>query len=81
MLSSCWLAKIFICLKQHLSFFSFLSMFPTRSVMYSSNELAKRILLGSDNVSGVREEEKQVTASIVALSGAFSGVWGGGRDS
>ena len=49
-------------------------MFPTRSVMYSSNELAKRILLGSDNVIGVREEEKQVTASIVALSGAFSGV-------
>ena len=45
-------------------------MFPTRSVMYSSNEMAKRMLLG-DSRSGEKKEE---TTPVVALSGAFSGV-------
>lgn len=46
-------------------------MFPTRSMMYSSNELAKRLLLGNNNGT---EEMKEETTSIVAISGAFSGV-------
>lgn len=47
-------------------------MFPTRSVMYSSNELAKRLLLGN---TGTEEEHiKEESTSIIALSGAFSGV-------
>lgn len=48
-------------------------MFPTRSVMYSSNELAKRLLLG--NNTGTEENlKKEESTSIIALSGAFSGV-------
>ena len=47
-------------------------MFPTRSVMYSSNELAKRVLLG--NTNGKTETSNEETTSVIALAGAFSGV-------
>lgn len=46
-------------------------MFPTRSVMYSSNELAKRVLLGNTTNGRTMKEE---TTSVIALAGAFSGV-------
>ena len=46
-------------------------MFPTRSVMYSSNELAKRVLLGNTTNGTTMNEE---TTSVIALAGAFSGV-------
>ncbi|KAK1739225.1 mitochondrial carrier protein [Skeletonema marinoi] len=48
-------------------------MFPTRSVMYSSNEMAKRLLLGNDS-NRKQEKMNEETTSIIALSGAFSGV-------
>eukprot|EP00985_Skeletonema_marinoi_P027560 scaffold22880_cov165-Skeletonema_marinoi.AAC.3 len=51
----------------------FCSMFPTRSVMYSSNEMAKRLLLGNDSNRN-QEQMNEETTSIIALSGAFSGV-------
>mmetsp|Transcript_1099 Transcript_1099/g.2288 ORF Transcript_1099/g.2288 Transcript_1099/m.2288 type:complete len:127 (-) Transcript_1099:141-521(-) len=41
-------------------------MFPTRSVMYSSNEMAKRLLLGN-NRNGKQEKMNEETTSIIAL--------------